>query len=290
MDELDRGLSRLRRVTDQDQLLSGACEAAAESCGFERVMLSQVDEDVWRPTHSYARSARSIERSFRVWMDDVPRILLSHMMLESEMVRRGEPALVLDAAADPRAYRPLADLAGMESFVAAPVVAGDRVIGLLHADNREAAVGELDRDILWSFALGFAQVFERAVLLGRLRDQRAEVMRAMKSVENVLDDLASSEIELSTRERTTALAASRPVHPVVAERPRVLEELLTTRELEVLALMATGATNDRIAQRLVIGTQTVKSHVKQVLRKLRVENRAEAISQYLRLTIGARDD
>jgi DNA-binding NarL/FixJ family response regulator len=60
--------------------------------------------------------------------------------------------------------------------------------------------------------------------------------------------------------------------------------------MEVLALMATGATNDRIAQKLVIGTQTVKSHVKQVLRKLRVENRAEAISQYLRLTIGARDD
>ncbi|WP_141013653.1 response regulator transcription factor [Nocardioides sambongensis] len=54
--------------------------------------------------------------------------------------------------------------------------------------------------------------------------------------------------------------------------------------------MATGATNDRIAQALVIATGTVKSHVKQVLRKLRVENRAEAISQYLRLTIGSRED
>lgn len=290
MDQLDRGLSRLRRVTDQDQLLSGACEAAAQSCGFERVMLSQVDEDLWRPTHSHARSARSVERSFRTWIDDVPTISLSHMMLESELVRRREPALVSDASSDARSYRPLVELAGMASFVAAPVVTGDRVIGLLHADNREAGVVELDRDILWFFALGFAQVFERAVLLGRLRDQRAEVMRAMKSVEVVLDELASTEIELSTRESATALTASRTVHPVVAERPRVLEDLLTTRELEVLALMATGATNDRIAQKLVIGTQTVKSHVKQVLRKLRVENRAEAISQYLRLTIGARDE
>ena len=72
-------------------------------------------------------------------------------------------------------------------------------------------------------------------------------------------------------------------------RPPVLDGLLTARELEVLALMATGATNDRIAQRLVIATGTVKSHVKQILRKLQVENRAEAISQYLRLTIGARE-
>ena len=181
-------------------------------------------------------------------------------------------------------------MAQQTSYVAAPVVAGDRVIGLLHADNQAGEVVDLDRDILWFFAIGFAQIFERAVLLARLRDQRAEVMRAMKSVEAVLDELASTEIELSVRERTSVLSASRPVHPVVAERPRVLEELLTSRELEVLSLMATGATNNRIAQRLVIGTQTVKSHVKQILRKLRVENRAEAISQYLRLTIGAGDD
>jgi DNA-binding CsgD family transcriptional regulator len=290
MDELDRGLSRLRRVADQDQLLEVACEAAAESCGFDRVMLSQVDEDVWRPSHSYARSIGSAERSFQAWMHDVPSIRLSHMMLESELVRRREPSIVGDALADSRTYRPLAELANLTAYVAAPVVADDRVIGLLHADNRHGGVTDLDRDILWFFAIGFAQIFERAVLLARLRDQRAEVMQAMKSVEVVLDELASTEIELSTRERTTALTASRPVHPVVADRPQVLEGLLTSRELEVLALMATGATNDRIAQRLVIGTQTVKSHVKQVLRKLRVENRAEAISQYLRLTIGARDD
>jgi DNA-binding CsgD family transcriptional regulator/GAF domain-containing protein len=290
MDELDRGLSRLRRVTDQDDLIEGVCEAAAESCGFERVMLSQVEEDLWRPSHSYARSIGGPERSFGTWMKDLPSIRLSHMMLESELIRRREPAIVADAATDERTHPPLVELARMTSYVAAPIVAGDRVIGLLHADNQMAGVVELDRDILWFFAIGFAQIFERAVLHARLRDQRAEVMRAMKSVEAVLDELASTEIELSTRERTTALAVSRPVRPVLAERPTVLEGLLTTREMEVLSLMATGATNDRIAQRLVIGTQTVKSHVKQILRKLRVENRAEAISQYLRLTIGARGD
>ncbi|CAN5636141.1 hypothetical protein BH11ACT8_BH11ACT8_09700 [soil metagenome] len=290
LDQLDRGLSLLRRVTDQDELLSIVCESGATAGGFDRVMLSRVDDDVWQPWRSYSREVGPDERAFLAWMQEPRRIQLSHMMLESELVRRREAAIVTDATDDPRVYRPLADAATQTSYVAAPIVTGDRVIGLLHADIRDVAVVEIDREILWFFAIGFAQIFERAVLLARLRDQRAEVMQVMKSVESILDDLASSEVELATREETSLVTVSRPMRPVVTERTAVLENLLTSREQEVLALMATGATNERIAQRLVIATGTVKSHVKQVLRKLRVENRAEAISQYLRLTIGARED
>lgn len=291
LDELDQGLTRLRRVTDQDTLLEAVCEAAARSCGFDRVMLSRIDDGVWSPWRSYARDVGTAERRFLEWMrTESPRIQLSHMLLESEVVRRREAVAVADASTDPRVYRALADVAQQTSYVVAPLVIGDRVIGLLHADNRTGDVVDLDRDILWSFAVGFAQVFERAVLLARLGDQRVEVMRLMKSVEAVLSDLALAEVELAKRAETSVLTASRPVRPVVTERSAILDGLLTGRELDVLALMATGATNERIAQRLVIATGTVKSHVKQILRKLRVENRAEAISQYLRLTIGAREE
>ena len=62
-----------------------------------------------------------------------------------------------------------------------------------------------------------------------------------------------------------------------------ISELLTRREREVVALMAAGATNAEIADRLVISQDTVKSHVKHVLRKLRASNRAEAVSRYLRV-------
>ena len=289
LDSLDRGLAQLRRITDQDQLLQAACEAAAAACGFDRVMLSKVDDDVWRPWRSYSSDFGSAERTFRDWIREIPQIRLSHMMLECELVRRREPAIVVDVASDHRVYAPLAEAANLTSYVVAPIVSGERVIGLLHADNRFGDVADLDKEILWFFAIGFAQIFERAVLLARLRDQRAEVLQVMKSVEGILDELASSEIELATRSETTAPNVVRPVQPVVEERPRTLDGLLTSREQEVLALMATGATNERIAQRLVIATDTVKSHVKQILRKLRVENRAEAISQYLRLTIGARE-
>jgi DNA-binding NarL/FixJ family response regulator len=43
--------------------------------------------------------------------------------------------------------------------------------------------------------------------------------------------------------------------------------------------IVSGATNRAIASRLVIAEDTVKSHVKQILRKLGVTNRAQAIAR-----------
>jgi DNA-binding NarL/FixJ family response regulator len=60
------------------------------------------------------------------------------------------------------------------------------------------------------------------------------------------------------------------------------EDLLSRRELELLALIAQGATNAQIAERLVIAKTTVQSHVKSILRKLEVSNRTEAAARYLR--------
>jgi DNA-binding NarL/FixJ family response regulator len=52
---------------------------------------------------------------------------------------------------------------------------------------------------------------------------------------------------------------------------------LTAREREVLELIATGLTNDEIAERLVLGAGTVKTHVNHIFLKLGVRNRAEAV-------------
>jgi DNA-binding NarL/FixJ family response regulator len=51
---------------------------------------------------------------------------------------------------------------------------------------------------------------------------------------------------------------------------------LTDRELEILQLVAAGATNGEIARRLWITEQTVKFHVSNIYRKLDVANRTEA--------------
>lgn len=51
---------------------------------------------------------------------------------------------------------------------------------------------------------------------------------------------------------------------------------LTTRELEVLEELTTGASNREIADRLVIAENTVKNHMRNILNKLNLKNRREA--------------
>jgi DNA-binding NarL/FixJ family response regulator len=57
---------------------------------------------------------------------------------------------------------------------------------------------------------------------------------------------------------------------------------LTHRESEVLSFMVTGMSNRAIAGRLVVGTETVKSHLRAIYRKLDVSDRAGAVAVALR--------
>ena len=75
-----------------------------------------------------------------------------------------------------------------------------------------------------------------------------------------------------------------------AGRSRVVQlvEPLTPREREILALLAAGATNQRIADELVVTVDTVKKHVSHVLSKLGAGNRTEAVARGRELGVIAR--
>ncbi len=66
------------------------------------------------------------------------------------------------------------------------------------------------------------------------------------------------------------------------ERERSARPVLTDRESQVLSLIADGLSGPEIGQQLFISASTVKTHVKSVLEKLAVSDRAAAVAEAMR--------
>ena len=70
--------------------------------------------------------------------------------------------------------------------------------------------------------------------------------------------------------------------PDAAVETSTVEPALTSRETEVLSLLAEGLANKEIASNLSFSTHTAKFHVESILRKLDAANRAEAVKEGIR--------
>ena len=73
-------------------------------------------------------------------------------------------------------------------------------------------------------------------------------------------------------------AGERPGRPGTVAVPGLVEPL-SARELEVLGYLAAGASNQQIADELVVALATVKKHVSHVLDKLGAANRTQAVAR-----------
>jgi two-component system nitrate/nitrite response regulator NarL len=65
--------------------------------------------------------------------------------------------------------------------------------------------------------------------------------------------------------------------------PSAAERVLTQRQKQILRLIDEGLSNKQIAQRLSLGTSTVKNHVHEILDRLHVARRAEAAAHIRRM-------
>ena len=92
---------------------------------------------------------------------------------------------------------------------------------------------------------------------------------------DILKGMQSDAGTLFSRECVDALAQELGASLAKPPRSRAWPAGLTNREVEVLQLVATGASNRQIAARLVISEQTVKNHVSRVLKKLNIKSRHE---------------
>ena len=64
---------------------------------------------------------------------------------------------------------------------------------------------------------------------------------------------------------------------------RPVKSPLTAREWEVIVLLESGMSTEGVADQLVLSTETVRSHVKNILRKLKVRSREEALAAVKRM-------
>ncbi len=284
-------LSRLRHNEVVD-VLDCAGRELCQSAVFDRVMVSCVDGSTWSPLQLYVlggdgRVVVDVD-AIGGGVDDFQIALLSPLV-EAEVVRRRLPALVLDAAHEPRVHAPLLERTGTKEYVVAPVVANGALVGLLHADRASTArpLTELDRDLIRMFADGVGLVLESRHLAERERRQRRAVVEACQLARDFLEefDLSASGSPLASSEALRETAS--PMRPdrensLAHRREGSRLSRLTVREREVLALLASGATNSQLADQLTVAESTVKSHVKHILHKLGAGNRAAAIACYLR--------
>lgn len=141
-----------------------------------------------------------------------------------------------------------------------PDLSGIEAIGAIRAEDPSARIivlttyygDALARQALEAGAQGY-------VLKGLLREEFLETIRAVhRGVTRIQQDVA---IELARR---------------------CDEACLTKREVQVLDLAATGNSNKRIAARLNINQETVKTHMKSILAKLNAGDRTHAVMLGLR--------
>jgi DNA-binding NarL/FixJ family response regulator len=112
---------------------------------------------------------------------------------------------------------------------------------------------------------------------GWISPQAAEAAGASGFVSK---DWPASDVAMAIRMVAKGMTVFGPRH----EQPSTP---LSERQRGVLALMASGATNKEIAERLYLSPHTVKEHASALYRKLGVRNRAEAVQRAERLGLSA---
>ncbi len=145
------------------------------------------------------------------------------------------------------------------------------------------AIGHVSRECPDTEVIALTSVLEDASVVGAVRagaigyllkdTQADELIRSIKAA-------ANGQVQLSPQ------AAARLVREVRApESP----ETLTERETDVLRLLAQGKANKEIAQALIIGENTVKTHVSSILLKLGVQSRTQAALYARQIGLGPID-
>jgi two-component system NarL family response regulator len=129
------------------------------------------------------------------------------------------------------------------------------------------------------------------ILMLTISDEEADLYEAIKAgasgyllkeipIEEVADAIRSvwaGQSRISPSMASKLLSEFAAMSKSTGERPQVPSPRLTEREMEVLKLVAKGKNNRDIARELYISENTVKNHIRNILEKLHLHSRMEAV-------------
>jgi LuxR family transcriptional regulator, regulator of acetate metabolism len=236
LQRLREGLSLLQTAGRPEEIATRAVVALCDAVGFDRAALFTTEDGVVRALAAHARHDAGWAARFAEQVR-FARLRFDGLLTEFDMLGDPRPMLVAGSPEPNDGVDLLLEEAGIAAYAAAPVMRGDRVVGMLHAARLPggAALDQSDLDLLGAFADAFGYAMDRALLHKHI--------------------------------------------PEAVVGPASFG--LTSRERDVMALLAAGASNPEIAATLVISATTAKSHVQHILRKLGAANRAEAVARFL---------
>ena len=258
---LTAGIRRMKKAGSLQGLGRQACAELCEVLGFDSALLSFVEDDgffVEESDHSLGgptvipRRECAAERAC-IRLRDTTRTNESDMLASA-------------------GYR---ELLGSEHYLVAPVIAKSRVVALIHVGRRgEDGVSAGDIDVLDAFASAYSLLHERMLNTERVQQQRTSIARAAARLTEEADRIAAAAISFDVEDDTR-------VEPMAIAAESALAATLSLRERQVFERLVLGASNAEIADQLVITVETVKTHVKRILRKIGAINRSEAIALYM---------
>nr|WP_275296879.1 LuxR family transcriptional regulator [Mycolicibacterium sp. CBMA 361] len=135
------------------------------------------------------------------------------------------------------------------------------------------AIADGDVDTLGLLLSVYSFVYERLLNSQRVDQLRISIIGAAARLAEEADRIAGTAVSLDTDGDDGVFEADVAVDAFTAA--------LSNRERDVFSRMVRGDSNADIAGELVVSVETVKTHVKRILRKIGAANRLEAITLYM---------
>lgn len=179
-------------------------------------------------------------------------------------------------------------LLGTQSDFAVVAESGSAEEAIAHAGAHDADIALVDLDLGDGLPDGIAAT--RGILRAQPRtrvlvftayDSDADIVRAIDAgaAGYLVKDSRPAELFRAIR---SAASGEQAITERISERLRARtrhpDDILTARELEVLALAASGLSNRELAQTLMVSEATVKTHLHHAFTKLGADNRQAAIA------------